>query len=107
MQNRTLVKIKLTVVAAAVLLAVAGFYGYSAKFQKVSASASGPTASHTNAPGEANCTACHGSFPVNSGTGNMVISGIPANYKPNQQISRHRDGQSSRCRRLRFSIDGG
>ena len=86
MQNRTLVKIKLTVIAAAVLLAVAGFYGYSAKFQKVSASASGPTASHTNAPGEANCTACHGSFPVNSGTGNMVISGIPANYKPNQQF---------------------
>ena len=86
MQNRTLVKIKLTVVAAAVLLAVAGFYGYSSKFQKVSASASGPTASHTSAPGEANCTACHGSFPVNSGTGNIVISGIPANYKPNQQI---------------------
>ncbi len=86
MQNRTLVKIKLTVITAAVFIAVFGFYGFSTNFQKVSASASGPTASHTNAPGEANCTACHGSFPVNSGTGNMMISGLPANYKPNQQI---------------------
>ncbi|CAN5604084.1 hypothetical protein BH20ACI4_BH20ACI4_31640 [soil metagenome] len=86
MQNRILVKIKLTVISLAVLIAVFGFYGFSEKFQKVGASASGPTPSHTNAPGESNCTACHGSFPVNSGTGNMIISGLPANYKPNQQI---------------------
>jgi hypothetical protein len=86
MHNRTLVKIKLTVITAAAFIAVFGFYGFSEKLQKVSASASGPTASHTSAPGETNCTACHGSFPVNSGTGNLVITGIPVNYKPNQQI---------------------
>src|SRR5678815_3763267 len=54
---------------------------------KVSASASGPSPSHTNAPGEANCTACHGDFAVNSGTGSVTISGLPANYRPNQQIA--------------------
>ncbi len=81
MQNRTLIRLKLTVIGIAVLLSASGFYGYSAKFQKVSASASGPSASHTNAPGEDNCTTCHTSFQVNSGTGNLTISGIPANYK--------------------------
>ena len=86
MHNQILVKIKLTVIAVAAFLAVIVFYGYSPKFQKVSASVFGPTPSHTSAPGETNCTACHGSFPVNSGTGNIRISGIPANYKPNQQI---------------------
>ena len=86
MQKRAPVYIKLSVIAIACGLAIFGFYGYSAKYQSVKASASGPSASHTNAPGEANCTACHGSFPVDSGTGNITISGIPANYLPNQQI---------------------
>src|SRR5688572_12615091 len=53
---------------------------------KVAASASGPSPSHTGAPLEANCTACHSDFPVNSGTGSVTISGIPANYLPNQQV---------------------
>ncbi len=52
----------------------------------VGASASGPTASNTGAPGEANCTACHSEFPVNSGTGGVAIGTIPANYLPNQPI---------------------
>ncbi len=86
MQNRIVIKIKLTVIAAAFLFAVFGFYGYFAKFQKVSASATGPSASHTNAPGEGNCTACHASFPIDSGTGSFAVSGLPANYLPNQQI---------------------
>jgi hypothetical protein len=86
MQNPKIVKIKLVVIVLAALLAAVGFYGYSAEFQKVSASATGPTPSHTGAPGEANCTACHGDFPVNSGPGNLIISGLPANYRPNQQI---------------------
>jgi hypothetical protein len=54
---------------------------------KVAASASGPTPSHTNAPGEANCTQCHSDFPVNSGTGNVTVTGLPANYLPNQPIT--------------------
>jgi hypothetical protein len=53
---------------------------------EVSASAFGPNASLTGAPGEANCTQCHSQFPVNSGTGNVRITGLPPNYRPNQQI---------------------
>jgi len=78
--------IKLTVVFGALILAVFGFQKYSINYEKVSASVVGPSASHTNAPGEGNCTACHSDFPVNSGTGGVTISGIPANYLPNQQI---------------------
>lgn len=54
--------------------------------QKVIASASGPSPSHTNAPGEGNCTACHTDFPINSGIGGVRISGIPQVYMPGQQI---------------------
>ncbi len=86
MQNRKLLKIKLTVIVCAGLLAILGFYGFTTKFQRVGASASGPTPSHTSAPGESNCTECHITFPVNSGTGNILITGIPKNYKPNQQF---------------------
>ena len=53
---------------------------------KVTASASGPTPSNTNAPGENNCTACHTQFPLNSGTGNITITGLPARWTPGQQI---------------------
>lgn len=58
---------------------------FSDKTEKTYASASGPSPSHTGAPGEANCTACHTEFPVNSGTGSVTITGVPAIYKPNQQ----------------------
>lgn len=85
MQKRKLVFVKLFVVAAAIM-ALFGFQNFSTKFEKTRAASSGPSASHTGAPGEANCTSCHGDFPVNSGTGNIVISGLPANYLPNQQI---------------------
>jgi hypothetical protein len=76
---------KLVAVAAALVLAVFCFRGLTSE-TSVSAASSGPSASHTGAPGEANCTACHGEFPVNSGTGGITIGAIPANYVPNQQI---------------------
>ena len=78
--------IKLTVVAVAFIVAVFGFQNFSAKYHKVQANSAGPPNSHTNAPGESNCTACHSDFPVNSGTGSVSISNIPANYLPGQQI---------------------
>ena len=53
---------------------------------KIGASASGPSPSFTGAPNESNCTACHSTFAVNSGTGNVVISGFPKNYLPGQEI---------------------
>jgi hypothetical protein len=54
--------------------------------RKVAASAQGPTPGFTNAPGEGNCTACHTDFSVNSGTGNVVITGLPANYRLGQTV---------------------
>ncbi len=80
-------KLKLSVIVFALTVA---FYGYNTIFSvnsKVVASASGPTPSYTNAPGESNCTQCHTGSPVNSGGGQVSITGIPANYLPNQQIS--------------------
>ena len=69
------------------VIAVIGLLKTSPDRSRVSASAQGPTPSHTNAPNEANCTACHTDFVVNSGTGNVTITGIPANYLPNQVVS--------------------
>lgn len=54
--------------------------------RKAIASASGPSPSFTNAPGESNCTACHVDFPVDSGTGSVRIAGVPRIYYPGQQI---------------------
>ncbi|MEZ5424984.1 MAG: choice-of-anchor V domain-containing protein [Pyrinomonadaceae bacterium] len=84
--SRQIIRLKLSVIGCALVLAAFGFFRVSPEYQKVRASASGPTESHTGAPGESNCTACHGDFPVNSGTGNIQIAGLPANYLPNQQI---------------------
>ena len=83
-----LVFLKLTIIAAAsIFLIIFGLGVFSEKYEKVLASASGPTPTHTNAPGEANCTVCHSDFVVNTGTGNVTISGVPATYSPNQQIT--------------------
>jgi len=43
---------------------------------------SGPPDGRTNAPGEGNCTACHTSFPLNSGSGLLEIVGLPGDYVP-------------------------
>jgi len=72
-------------VTFALLAFVLGVYLFSNKIEKTRASASGPSPSHTNAPFEDNCTSCHGDFAVNSGTGSVTITGVPANYKPGQQ----------------------
>jgi hypothetical protein len=85
--SRKVFFIKLIVLSVGVLTAVFGFLNVSFKGEKVSASVQGPSASHTGAPDEANCTSCHVDFPVNSGTGSVALAGVPANYLPNQQIS--------------------
>ncbi|MDQ3668516.1 MAG: PQQ-dependent sugar dehydrogenase [Acidobacteriota bacterium] len=54
--------------------------------RRVRAFIDGPPASHTNAPGEANCTICHTSFEVNSGPGSVQITGLPETYSPGQQV---------------------
>jgi hypothetical protein len=77
---------KLAVIFAAAIVAFFGFRGLSFHEQAVLASASGPSPANTNAPGESNCTGCHGDFPLDSGTGSVSITGLPANYKPNQEV---------------------
>lgn len=86
MLKRKLVFVKTGVILAGFTLFLFGFQNFSAKYKKTLAASSGPTAAHTGAPGEANCTACHSDFPVNSGAGSISISGLPANYLPNRQI---------------------
>jgi hypothetical protein len=47
----------------------------------------GPLDGLTGAPGEMNCTACHGSFPVNSGSGLLTVDGFPPTYAPGQDYN--------------------
>ena len=49
----------------------------------VMAYSTGPPDGVTGAPGEVNCTACHTSFEVNSGNGQLMISG-PASFQAGQ-----------------------
>ncbi len=42
----------------------------------------GPPDGRTNAPGETNCTACHTTFPLNSGLGSLSVTGVPGAYEP-------------------------
>jgi len=51
-----------------------------------SASSAGPPFAHTGAPGEANCTACHASFPLNSGNGSLLIEG-PVEFRAGQSYT--------------------
>ena len=44
----------------------------------------GPPNGRTNAPGEGNCTGCHSSFPLNSGSGLLSISGLSGAYDAGQ-----------------------
>ncbi|MCZ2391243.1 MAG: FG-GAP-like repeat-containing protein [Acidobacteria bacterium] len=78
--------LKSSAIALTVVVGLVGLLAVEPAVERTQASAFGPSASFTNAPGEANCTACHASFPVNSGTGSVTIEGIPANYLPGQVI---------------------
>lgn len=86
---------KLLFLAAGVIFAAVFLIGPSPSAEKAMASASGPSPSFTGAPydvscptcpTENNCTACHSGSQPNSGPGSVIISGLPANYLPNQQI---------------------
>ena len=84
--SRQVFRVKLFFTGLAASFAIFGFLGFSPKIDLVRASSSGPTSSHTNAPSESNCTACHTDFPLNGGAGSMIIAGVPTNYLPNQQV---------------------
>lgn len=82
-QSSKLFYIKLSVIGCVALIAAFGFYGLTPERSR--ASVAGPVASHTGAPDEANCSSCHGGEPVNSGGGEIFVSGLPVNYRPGQQ----------------------
>lgn len=82
MRNR----VKVLTIGAFLVLAALAFWMIPGTPDRAAASAFGPAPTFTGAPGESNCTACHSSFPVNSGDGNVVVSGLPLNYLPNQQV---------------------
>jgi uncharacterized protein (TIGR03437 family) len=57
---------------------------YSLNGSSVRAFRGGPDPSLTGAPGESTCSACHGGGPLG---GTLSISGLPANYSPNQEVT--------------------
>ena len=78
--------IKAAVSACAMFLCYGFLMHSSFRTGKATAASTGPSPSFTGAPNESNCTTCHSTFAVNSGGGNVVISGIPRNYLPGQAI---------------------
>src|SRR5215470_3264123 len=57
---------------------------YTFNGSTVRAFSSGPIPSQTGAPGETTCASCHGGGPPG---GTLAISGLPANYSPNQEVT--------------------
>src|SRR5215510_3360592 len=72
--------LKLTIIFSLVTL----FAIYSLNGSAVRAFITGPDPSLTGAPGESTCEACHGGGPTG---GTLSISGLPANYSPNQEVT--------------------
>jgi len=83
----SVLRLKLTAVAAAAALAIFGFYSFSARQFRAGANSAGPPPGHTGAPPEQTCAACHSDFPLNSsdGGGNIRIFGLPNRYVPGAQ----------------------
>lgn len=84
-RSRRFFAAKFSVIVITFLFAFFCFSNFTDDMFTAGASAFGPSPSHTGAPLENSCTACHGGT-ANSGTGNVVITGVPANYLPGQQI---------------------
>ncbi len=72
--------IKLSIVS----LFAAGFVFFGLTAREVRAYRSGPDPSLTGAPGEATCTSCHGGGPTG---GVLALSGLPAGYGTNQEVT--------------------
>ena len=81
-RRRTFLKLAIIGLFAVVIVS----FALMSNGHETHASALGPSPSHTNAPGESNCTECHIDFPVNSGTGGVKITGVPRTFMPGQHI---------------------
>ncbi|MFN0109451.1 MAG: choice-of-anchor V domain-containing protein [Blastocatellia bacterium] len=65
------------------------FLAFGLKGAPVNANSSGPPLSRTGAPGELTCNSsgCHNTSVINSGNGVLSITGLPANYSPDQEVN--------------------
>jgi len=63
------------------------FAAFGVRGTRVKAYSSGPDPARTGAPGELTCSmsGCH-LGTINSGGGSVTITGVPANYSPNQEV---------------------
>lgn len=77
-----LLKLTITVLFAVV------FFVYLSQGRTATAEQAGPPVSRTGAPGELTCAVsqCHNQFALNSGTGTLTLTGLPAEYVPSQEI---------------------
>jgi uncharacterized repeat protein (TIGR01451 family) len=75
--------LKLSIISIVVALIAT----YSLSGRQANAFTGGPPAEHTGAPGEQNCTVCHSSYEINTGTGTFRITGLPESYTPGQEVS--------------------
>jgi len=81
--------LKLTTIGLFGLLAIV----YCFTGSPASAFSAGPPAGRTGAPAlgvfpaELTCVGCHSSFPLNSGPGTFTLSGLPATYTLNQEVT--------------------
>ncbi len=64
------------------------FVAFGLRGTRVKAYSAGPDAARTGAPGELTCSmsGCHLGSAVNGGGGTLIITGVPANYSPNQDV---------------------
>jgi hypothetical protein len=83
-QRRTKLRSQLRLIKLSLCAAVLVVYSFST--HRVTAFSSGPPASQTGAPGETTCVSCHFSFPLNSGPGTLVITGLPSTYSSGQEV---------------------
>lgn len=73
-------QLKRNAIAALLVIALA-----FAVQDRASALSTGPEDGRTGAPGELTChDGCHNTFPLNSGTGSLTLTGLPGNYNLGQ-----------------------
>jgi uncharacterized protein (TIGR03437 family) len=81
MQNK---RIKLSII----FLLLTGAVAFAPQqYLTARANTSGAPVKFTGAPGEQTCLTCHGGAAVNSAGGVFMLTGLPADYSANQQIS--------------------
>ena len=81
--NKKIFRIKLISLFSILGMIAVFVFGFTESYDKVWSFSDGPPASFSGAPGEADCTACHSDFTVNSGKGSVAITGVPTNYDLN------------------------